>query len=228
MNKIRTAFIVCVASLFIIGSAPAAVHVLDSKTSPDSALNILLKGNLRFVKGQVIHPHQSAKYRVNTSKEGQKPIAAVLGCSDSRVPPEIIFDEGIGDIFAVRIAGNIACKEIVGSIEYAVEHLGVRLILVLGHTKCGAVTAVVDNEKGTGNLKAITDEINKAVDKTRTAHKDLAGKDLILESIKANVHQSIGKITSSSSLLRRHLQAGDIKVVGALYDIETGSVAILK
>jgi carbonic anhydrase len=228
MNKLRIAFTICVASFFLIGSALSAVHGTDNKRSPDSALQLILKGNLRFVKGLAVHPHQSAKYRINTAKEGQKPIAAVLGCSDSRVPPEIIFDGGIGDIFTVRIAGNIACKETIGSIEYAVEHLGVRLILVLGHTKCGAVTTVADNEKVTGNLTAITDEIKKAVNNTRTAHKDFAGDKLILASVKANVGQSIEKIISSSGLLKRHLQAGDIKISGALYDIETGIVTMLK
>ncbi|MFA6549296.1 MAG: carbonic anhydrase [Candidatus Margulisiibacteriota bacterium] len=227
MKKFVLLFAIWYFSLILAGSLPAVTHTQDNSINPDKALAILLKGNQRFVKGQVVRPHQSAENRVKTAKEGQKPIAAILGCSDSRVPPEMIFDAGLGDIFVVRLAGNVTGKEVLGSLEYAVEHLGVKLILVLGHTKCGAVTAVAKQEKVTGNLIAIANEIKPAVDKTKAAHKDLAVEKLILESIKANVQQSIDKMLSSSSLLRERLQAGDIKIVGGLYDLETGAVAIL-
>lgn len=218
---------ICFFALVLAGSIPAATHKQDNNVTPDHAFAILLKGNQRFVKGQMVHPHQSAENRVKTAKEGQKPIAAILGCSDSRVPPEIIFDAGIGDIFVVRLAGNVTGKEALGSLEYAVEHLGVKLILVLGHTKCGAVTAVAEQEKVAGNLIAIADEIKPAVDKTKAAYKNLTAEKLILGSIKANVQQSIDKMLSSSALLRERLQAGDLKIIGGLYDLETGAVTVL-
>jgi len=227
INRTILLLVVCVFSLFV-GSVLAETHGQGQKITPDVALNILLKGNQRFVKGAVIHPHQSVRDRVKTAREGQKPVAAILSCSDSRVPPEIIFDAGIGDIFVIRIAGNVAAKEAIGSIEYAVDHLGVKLILVLGHTKCGAVTAAANNDKVAGDLAAIIDEIKPAVAKTKAGDKNLTGDKLILESTKSNVQRSIQKIMNSSSLSQSRLQTGDITVIGALYDIETGSVTILK
>jgi len=229
MRKIALSFTICVLSLFIAGGVLAEKKNQPSKTiSADKAQVLLLQGNQRFVKGEVIHPHQSAKERIRTAKEGQKPMAAILSCSDSRVPSEILFDAGLGDLFVVRLAGNVVGKEAVGSLEYAVEHLGTKLILVLGHTECGAVTAAVNNDQATGDLLAIINEIKPVVTKVKAAHKDLVGEKLVLEAIKMNVQQSIEEIINSSSLLKKRWQAGDIKIVGALYDLETGSVTILK
>jgi len=216
-----------VLSIFIAGNALAATHGAVKGVSPDDALKTLLNGNKRFANRQPRHPNQSASRRISTAKEGQEPFATILSCSDSRVPLEIIFDAGIADIFAVRLAGNVVDKDALGSIEYATDHLGTKLVVVLGHTKCGAVTAVVNNDHVGGNITSFTDKIKPAVEKTRAAYKDLAGEALILESTKANVRQSMGEIINSSSDIRRMLKEGRVKIVGALYDVETGTVITL-
>ncbi|HEY4484757.1 MAG TPA: carbonic anhydrase, partial [Nitrospiria bacterium] len=111
--------------------------------NPDKALTMLMEGNARYVEGKMLHPNQAAD-RMGELAKGQHPFAVILGCADSRVPPEIVFDQGLGDLFVLRVAGNIADDAVIGSIEYAVEHLGTTLVFVLGHERCGAVSAAVE------------------------------------------------------------------------------------
>ncbi len=195
-----------------------------SDVSPDAALKMLQEGNGRFVSGPVKRPNQGAKQRVETAEKGQKPFAVVLSCSDSRVPVEVIFDRGIGDIFVVRVAGNIASKTDIGSMEYAVDHLGSPLLVVLGHTKCGAVTATVQGGEAPPNIKAIVDCISPAVDKARTTCPDKSGEALVPEAITANVWQAMEDIYKNSPMLRDKVKDGKIKLVGAVYDLKSGKV----
>jgi carbonic anhydrase len=191
------------------------------------AMQFLEEGNMRFVVGACQNPHQDEARRKQTSRQGQKPVVTILTCADSRVPPEIIFDAGIGDLFIIRVAGNVADKAEIGSIEYGVGHLGTKLVVVMGHTKCGAVTAVVQKAEVGGNLPGIVDNIAPAVTKARAMYRGATEPDLIEKSIKLNVWQSIEDMFKASAELREKVRMGEVKVVGAIYDITTGKVTFL-
>jgi carbonic anhydrase len=219
-----TAFVIIVTSSFVQaehnnGTAPAI--------DPNQVLEKLLKGNERFVEGAAVHPHQDEETRMKTAHEGQKPLVSILSCSDSRVPLEAIFDVGVGDLFVIRVAGNIADRSEIGSLEYGVGHVGTPLLMVIGHTKCGAVTAVVRGDKVGGNIVSLVDNIVPAVQATRTQFKGASEDELVFNSVKANIWQSIEDILKYSKEIRDLIKEGKIKVVGALYDIETGKVTNL-
>ncbi len=192
--------------------------------STAEALEKLTAGNNRFTAGCPERPQQNEVDRIRCSTEGQRPFAVVLSCSDSRVPLEILFDRGIGDIFAVRVAGNVAGTDQIGSIEYGVDHLGIPLLVVLGHTQCGAVTAIVNAETVHGNIAKLGERIAPAVKKTAEANPCLSGKALIDECIKANVWQSIEDLFAASMTVREAVTTGKIEVIGACYDIREGNV----
>ena len=225
-SKALRAFTLILLLVSLAGNAFAATHIMAHKgANPDVALKLLMAGNRRFVSGKMEHPHQSAQRRQQTAKEGQRPFAVILSCSDSRVPPEVIFDAGIGDIFSVRVAGNVADKAAVGSIEYAIDHLGATLIMVLGHSGCGAVSAAVSNAEVGPNIASITDRIKPAVAKARAGH--FTGDALLGEAIKDNVGQGIQDILSASPDLSKRVKAGEVEIVGGVYDLDTGRVTKL-
>jgi carbonic anhydrase len=190
--------------------------------SGDEALRKLIDGNKLFTAGKSRHPRQTEERRIEVAS-GQKPIAVVLGCSDSRVPPEVIFDQGLGDLFVVRVAGNIVDSAVQGSIEYAVAELGVPLIVVLGHQKCGAVKATVEvvEKEGQlpGQIEAIADKIRPAVESV----KDLPG-DVLSNSIKANVEMVVAQLKNSRPILVKFVKEGKLKIVGATYELDSGIV----
>lgn len=208
-------------------SVPSNEAALNFARDPNGILEELMKGNERFVTGTSTHPDIDSDRRLSTAKNGQKPIAAILSCSDSRVPVETIFDVGIGTLFIVRVAGNIAEKSQVGSLEYGAVHLGTPLIIVLGHTKCGAVTAAVENAQVSMPIKAIINNIEPAVAKARKESGEIAEQELVLKSITGNVWQTIEDIFKISGEIRSLVKTGKVKIVGGLYDIETGRVRIL-
>ena len=184
----------------------------------DEALERLLAGNARFVSGTPEHPRRDEARRAEQAG-GQTPVAAVLSCSDSRVPPEIVFDQGIGDLFVVRIAGNTAADDItLGSLEFAIAVLGCPLLLVLGHEECGAVKATVDSvvhsKEVHGHLAALVRPIVGAVDAVRTASPEA----LLDAVVKENVHRQVGSLAESFPA---------VTVVGARYDLHTGSAAVV-
>jgi carbonic anhydrase len=185
------------------------------------ALQRLIEGNKRFSSSKQSHPNQDRERRQELAK-GQKPFAVIVGCSDSRIPPEIIFDQGLGDLFVIRVAGNIVDDVALGSIEYAVDHLGTRLIVVLGHSKCGAVTATVQGGAFHGHVESIVQAIKPAIQ----AAKELPG-DLTDNTIKANARLVAGQIQSSQPILAEMARLDKITVVSAYYDIESGEVHIL-
>lgn len=213
--------------IFTLGPASLALATAKSEVAPDAALKMLTEGNNRFVKGSAKHPNQSASRRQQTAEKGQKPFAVVLGCSDSRAPVEAIFDQGVGDIFVVRDAGNIAAKTDIGSIEYAVDHLGSPLVVVMGHSACGAVTAATQGGDAPPNVKAILDTIAPALAKAKAANPDKSGDALVVEVIKANVNQAMEDIYKNSPLLRTGVKNGKVKMVGAHYDMKSGKVSWL-
>jgi carbonic anhydrase len=190
-------------------------------TTADEALKELKQGNARFVKGQAAR-HNTSMKRVKEVVAGQKPEAVILGCADSRVPPEVIFDEGIGDLFVVRVAGNVSEPASLGSIEYAAEHLGVPLIVVLGHHKCGAVKATAE-AKGPvpGNIGALVKEIAPAV----AAAKKKPGKEgLVDDAVHANAELVAASLLTESKVLTHLVHQGKVKIVTAVYDLESGGI----
>jgi carbonic anhydrase len=187
----------------------------------NQALQTLIEGNKRFAAMNATHPNQG-KERRDEVKGGQKPFAVIVGCSDSRIPLEILFDQGIGDIFVIRLAGNIVDDTALGSIEYAVDHLGTRLVVVLGHAKCGAVTAATQGGEAHGHIGSIVQLIIPAVEKARAK-----SGDLIDNSIKENARLVAATISSSKPILSKMVEDGKIAIVPAYYSIDTGMVELL-
>lgn len=195
----------------------------------DEALQKLMDGNKQYVEQHMTgHKLCDVSTRHSLAK-GQKPYAIILTCSDSRVPPEIIFDKGLGEIFVIRVAGNVPDPIVLGSIEYAAEHIGSPLIMVLGHERCGAVTAAVDAKgKPEGNIGAIIKTISPAVTK---AKKDYTGKDkaqLVETAIDINAHLVAANLTKQSSIIKHLVHEGKLKIVTAKYDLDDGTVSLMK
>jgi carbonic anhydrase len=222
MKKI-TLWLCLMLSLAIL-APPAFASSAGAGISAAEAIRILKEGNARYVEGQARHPHQGRERRALTSAQGQHPLAVILGCSDSRVPPAIIFDQGLGDLFVVRVAGNVAATDEIGSIEYAVDHLNTPLVVVLGHTQCGAVTAVLKGAKLPPNIATLVEPIKPAVAQAKADHPGAAPDVLLTAAITDNVWQAIADMLEQSPILREKVKAGQVKVVGALYDIDTGKV----
>lgn len=199
----------------------------ESAISPDEAIKRMTAGNARYVSGKSNHPPVGPGRREETALHGQHPFAAVLSCSDSRVPLEIVCDEGLGDLFVARVAGNVAGADEIGSAEYAADHLGIPLLVVLGHTACGAVTAATSDAKLHGCVAALVSRIQPAVAKVRQRRPELKGEPLIAASIRANVWLSVANMLKNSEILRDRVKAGKLKVVGAIYDIKTGQIGWL-
>lgn len=184
----------------------------------------LKQGNERFFSGQSEYPNLGQDRRNETSTNGQNPFVTVITCSDSRVPVENIFDAGIGDVFVIRVAGNVVNADEAGSIEYGVDHLHTPVFIVLGHTHCGAVTAVVKDVEVHGNIPKLIENIHPAVQKAREKHGEEFNEELLLEAIKSNVWHSIEDLFAISEISKQLVQEGNLKIVGALYHIEDGKV----
>ncbi len=210
--------------LWWLGAAWALAAGAGHGMTPDEALKLLKDGNERYVAGKPQYPHQTRERRALTAGQGQHPFAAVLACSDSRVPVELIFDQGLGDLFVVRVAGNVAQADELGSLEYAAGYLAVPLVVVLGHSQCGAVTAVAENIKLTGHLVAPLGPIKAAVAKAKEDNPGLAGETLINAAVQANVWQAVEDLLQKSGEVKAQAKAGKLKVLGALYELDTGQV----
>lgn len=195
-----------------------------SLVSADDALRILEEGNVRFVQGGCHSPRRDHERRILTSTEGQTPFVAVLACSDSRVPVSAIFDQGIGDIFTVRVAGNVVGESELGSMEYAVAHLGVPLLVIMGHSHCGAVQAAVGQGNHSVRVGKLIEKIAPAVSKTITGNTDLTDRDFLNEVARTNVSHQIEDLLGHSEIVRDAVEAEHVLVVGAFYDISTGQV----
>jgi carbonic anhydrase len=195
--------------------------------NPNQVLEKLLDGNRNYVNRKLTHPHQDAA-RLRETAVGQNPMAIILGCSDSRVPPEVIFDQGLGDLFVIRVAGNILDDAILGSMEYAAAHFGVALIVVMGHERCGAIGAAVKYAgalgaaPGLGHISTLIQAIQPALGQVKQP-----GEDWIENAVRANVQYVVGQIQASEPLLAPLVQAGKLKVVGLRYDLDDGEVTLL-
>ncbi|MEI6712883.1 MAG: methyl-accepting chemotaxis protein [Verrucomicrobiota bacterium] len=189
--------------------------------SASDVLAALKEGNARFTEGTSTHPNQDAARRT-TVAGGQTPMASILSCSDSRVPVEVLFDQGLGDLFVVRVAGNVAATDEIGSIEYGVGHLNTPLLIVMGHTSCGAVKAVLEGADVHGSIPKLVEPIIPAATKAKASK--LSGAALVSTAVKFNVLTSIDDIFKNSEEVRHLVKAGKLSVVGAVYDLESGKV----
>jgi len=203
--------------LIVCAVAPANGQHAAPLTA-DQALATLKAGNEHYVAGRLDHPHANAA-RMHELAAGQHPCAAVLSCADSRVPPEIVFDQGLGDLFTIRVAGNVAGDTEIASIEYAAEHLDVPLVIVLGHQKCGAVTAAVEAGEAPGHLPSLVNAIRPAVEKT----KGMSG-DRVANAVRANVQLVVAELRASQPILAERIAKHELRVAGAVYSLDTGRV----
>lgn len=218
------------ASGAAVGLPSAVLAAKDDAPSrdPKAVLARLVEGNKRFVGGKSTRtPRTAADFAADD--QGQAPLAAILGCADSRVSPELVFDQNIGELFVVRVAGNVASNAgplVKGSLEFAVAELGVRLIMVLGHSKCGAVKAAIEhidaNDSLPGSIGGLVELIKPAV----IAAKGLPG-DKLSNVIKANVGRCVGRLKELEPILSKSVAAGELMVVGGVYELSTGEVEIL-
>lgn len=217
---------VTAASTILLKGEPAIADnpptsVKPQPISSDAALKSLVAGNQRFVEGKRLNPHQS-KLRLEETAVAQYPFAAILGCADSRVPAEIVFDQGLGDLFVVRVAGNVASPTAIGSLEFCTAVLGAQLIVVLGHAKCGAVSAAIKGDPLPGRIGVFVEEIKPAVESVRNKTGNLEENSII-----ANVQYQAQNLAESSTILRGLIKEGKLKIVGGRYDLATGKVTIV-
>jgi carbonic anhydrase len=211
--------------LFLIAITQFGLNIYaqhETQWNSNESLKILMEGNQRFVGSKMLHQNQSAERR-NEIVKGQHPIAVIVSCSDSRVPPEIVFDQGLGDLFVIRSAGNLVDDIGLGSIEYAVEHLGVQLIIVLGHEQCGALAATVKGGEAPGHIAKLIEEIKPAVEKA----KKQSG-DLLENAVLSNINMVVKQLQDSEPILKEFVHKKKLNIVGARYDLDSGVVAILK
>ncbi len=230
LNKIikRIFFIAIFTTLNIVAIAG---HGVVQKPSTDEVLKMLQEGNKRFYTGKSTFPHITAERlkQAGTEDQGNHAYATVITCSDSRVPVELIFDAGVMDIFVIRVAGNVADVDEIGSIEYGMAHVNTPVLVVLGHTQCGAVTAVTHELHGEGhklerNIPELVDNIIPAVERAQEMHKDIHGDEIIPYAIEENVWQGIEDLFMNSPAVRKLVQEKKAQVVGAIYNVGTGKV----
>lgn len=186
--------------------------------SSEQILQQLIAGNQRYVDGRAENPNQTPQARQEVAQE-QNPMAAILACADSRVPPEIVFDQGLGDLFVIRVAGHIAARAVVASVEFATGNLGVPLVVVLGHSNCGAVTAAVQGIDAPGQLGGLIAAIRPAVERV-----DTEPGDPVENAIRANVALVVESLRAAEPVLNRLVDEEQVRIIGAYYHLESGIV----
>ena len=200
-------------------------HSAESQATvtPEKALQFLKEGNGRFINNLKVN--RNLLEQVNDTREGQWPFAIVLSCIDSRTSAELIFDQGLGDVFSVRIAGNILNEDILGSMEFATKVVGSKIIVVLGHTKCGAVKGACDHVE-MGNLTTLLNKIQPAVSEEKTTRENRTSKNAeFVENVATlNVHLTMERIRRESVIIKELEESGQIKIIGGMYDVDTGAV----
>jgi carbonic anhydrase len=209
------------ALALVLAATPAHADTPAPAASPEQVLKRLLDGNHAFVSGGASCPGQSPARRTEVAT-AQHPVAVIVGCADSRVPPETVFNQGIGDLFVVRVAGNVIDDSLLGSIEYAVEHFGVSLVMVLGHERCGAVEAALSPKAAPAHIAAVVSRIRAAIGDARKQPGDAVDN-----AVRANVAASVRDVLASP-IVAPATQKGRVKVVGARYDLDSGTVELLR
>jgi len=208
----------------MIDNSKTQTNKSQTEITSEDAINLLKKGNNRFLKNKFLN--RDYKEQISNSSNGQHPFAIVLSCIDSRVPVEIIFDQGIGDLFSVRVAGNVVSKDVLGSVEYACKYAGVKLIVVLGHTSCGAVKGACDGLED-GNLTHLLKKIKPAIDTTKTEtseNRDSSNIKFVNTVANNNLFQSMNDIRSQSAILKKMIESNKILMCSAMYSLETGTI----
>lgn len=197
---------------------------LQQQITPEQTLEILKQGNARFVSN--LKYNRNLLEQVNDTRDGQWPIAAILSCMDSRTSAELIFDQGLGDIFSIRIAGNVVNEDILGSMEFACKVAGSKFIVVLGHTRCGAIKGACDHVQ-LGNLSSLLAKIEPSIQaETETTENRSSSNPVFVENVaNLNVHKSVRDILDNSPVIRELVQEGRIGIIGAMYDVASGKVA---
>jgi carbonic anhydrase len=214
-------------ALFLPAQAWAFQAHGESAVTPDAALARLMEGNARYVAARSTHPDLGLDRR-KVLAGGQQPFATVLGCADSRVAPELVFDQGLGDIFTVRVAGNVIDDAVMGSIEYAVIHLSCPLVMVLGHESCGAVTATLAAIDGKGSAEDAETKIGALAAAIMPAARSVpAGPQRLDAAVVANARSQAVRLVKESPAVKSHVAAGKLKVVAARYDLHSGAVKVL-
>jgi carbonic anhydrase len=211
----------CIGLALLMSAAVALCQPPVAAVPADQALAKLVEGNQRYSRHKEQHPDESPARRKELETV-QHPFAVILSCADSRVAPELVFDQGLGDLFVIRIAGNVADNDALGSMEYAVEHLHTKLIVVLGHEKCGAVSAAVEGGNLTGHLATLVSEILPSIQEA----KDLPG-DKVHNCVLANARRVARQIRESEPVLREAVEKDGVKVVPAVYALDSGIVTVL-
>lgn len=208
--------------VFIVFISSCGQNGTNEQKDDLKPLDKLKIGNQRFVKGYPIHPDETLE-RIRELKKGQHPFAVVVGCSDSRIPPELIFDQGLGDIFTIRTAGNVIGDYELGSVEYAVEHLKCNLVVVLGHENCGAIQAFIssDNQRHEDHIQTIVDYISNEDEEKAILDSIKSNPDL---AVRANIKHGVFLLQNSTPILKHLVQSGKVAVVGAYYDLDSGKV----
>ena len=226
--KNRSVITPCILALLLSLTASPQVFSADATAAPaptsQGALAKLKEGNMRYLSGISSVPRVDVQRREETATKGQKPIATILGCSDARVPPEIVFDQKFGNLFVIRVAGNVTGTSEIASAEYGVQYLGTSLLVVLGHSACGAVQAAVEKTPMDGKLPKLVELIAPAVDAAKKAHPGLAGAELMEAAVESNVRHQMAELTGKSDVLKKAVAAKKVTVVGAIRDIKTGHV----
>lgn len=217
-HSIRLVVLLVVVGFLV---CPTTGRQMTESVTAASALAELKRGNARHVRHQYRHPHETAQ-RQRQLISGQHPHIEILSCSDSRVPPEIIFDEGLGDLFVVRVAGNVATDTELASLEYGAEHLHIPLLVVMGHQNCGAVTAALKGEPAEGHLETLVHLLGPAIAKS----KQLPG-DTLANAVRTNVAMVVQQLRTSAPILSDLVANGKLKIVGAIYSLQTGEVSWL-
>ena len=232
--KKRSVLFTCFIS-FVLTFPPSfttnAAERISAKPTPDEVLQLLKEGNERFYSGKATYPHTSTERikQAGMENQGNHAYATVIGCSDSRVPIELVFDAGVMDIFVIRVAGNVCDTDEIGSIEYGMAHVHTPLLVVLGHTQCGAVTAVTRAVNGEGsrlerNIPPLVDNIIPAVQRAKSRYPHIHGNAIIPHAIEENVWQAVTDLFMKSPAVRNIVKEGKAKVAGAIYEVGTGKV----
>ena len=198
--------------------------MIKGVVTPDQALARLKAGNERFVAQKSKHPRSDRARVALTGTDGQYPFASILSCADSRVPVELVFDEGVGDTFVVRVAGNVAGTNETASLEFGVAALGTNLLVVMGHSACGAVNAVASDAQLFGSLPQLAGEIRPAVQQARANNRGLSAELFLPKAIESNVMHQIADLLTTSPTMADGVRNGTLKIVGAVYDLNTGKV----
>lgn len=195
-----------------------------SDPTPEDALKMLKDGNFRYAADNSTHPNIGIDRMKTLSESGQKPYAVIVTCADSRVAPELLFDCGLGDVFVIRVAGNVIGDYETASIDYAVSKLHAPLVVIMGHTHCGAVHAVVEGMHVTGKLQELAAQIAPAVETAKKAHTGLNGEELMPFAVKQNTFKSMQDLINSSSAVREAIKAKHLQLIGGIYDIANGNI----